>query len=354
MNIFETNCTNNASFAKTYYTNDLAKKSAIFYTTLGVEYVIELGSSSCFAGLNFNICLQNAPNPPLNDKVESAVELSVSPTLKPIQRIKGTTKYATFTNSFSAKCLSNASQDVWYKFVATQEAQVLRIYNVKNILPNDNEAKFAATVFNDSLGYRYCLSPNPNDSVRFINKLTVGRTYYIAVEYYNFDAANIDAGYDFELSLCTPPTPPNDLRENAQKVSVGKDWDCTNTTAGTTRWSGADGSNFPYNSDVWYKFVATSTAHEVKLENVIFIVKGANEEPKVQIFDSLLTKQLYYNQLSSKLVVGKTYYVQVATKELENQIYFNLFVTTPIDKTPNRVCANAIALTVNPSMVAFD
>ena len=57
---------------------------------------------------------------PANDKFENAVELSVSPTLKPIQRVKGTTKYATFTNSFSAKCLSNASQDVWYKFVATR------------------------------------------------------------------------------------------------------------------------------------------------------------------------------------------------------------------------------------------
>ena len=147
--------------------------------------------------------------------------------------------------------------------------------------------------------------------------MTIGQTYYVRIH-----TDNNLVYTDFEICIGTPPNPPaNDDCENVIELTVNSDLACTNTTTGTT--AGASQSlpacDGVADDDVWYKFVATSTRHRVK-------VSGITESSTiVEVFSGQCTSPtslncaiIYYYRNEgtyqfNDLTIGQTYYVRIHT-----------------------------------------
>lgn len=134
--------------------------------------------------------------------------------------------------------------------------------------------------------------------------------------------------------------------------------DCLSPTSGTT--AGATqtiaGCTGTADDDVWYEFVATSTAHQ------IVVTANAGMDPVVQLFSggcgtliSLVCKDDFGDGATetinySGLTTGNTYKVRIyhyfAGSGTGN---FTICITTPPPAPTNDACASAIPLTVNSS-----
>ncbi|MDP9960952.1 fibronectin type III domain-containing protein [Chryseobacterium lathyri] len=157
-------------------------------------------------------------------------------------------------------------------------------------------------------------------------------------------------------TLATPPA--NDNCAAAVVLTVNPDTSCTATTAGNTL--GATNSNVPVGActgtpddDVWYSFVAASTAHTVTLSNVVSTGANSSTSLYTQVFSgacgSLTSIQCGTTNTTtvSGLTVGQTYYVRVYNSNGTG--YNNSFViclSTPPPPPANDICSGAIALTV--------
>ena len=148
--------------------------------------------------------------------------------------------------------------------------------------------------------------------------------------------------------------PAND--ECAGAVSLTSAVSCVNT-AGTLHRATANGTNplgcFAAGTyyDVWYKFVATSSVHNVTLSGL-----GANiTSPQIQIYSGACGSLTSLGCASGTtltqtgLTTGNTYYVRVANATADpsgigTAANFNICVTTLTAPT-NDLCANATTLT---------
>lgn len=155
--------------------------------------------------------------------------------------------------------------------------------------------------------------------------------------------------------------PVNDNCASATSLTVNPNFNCGVTTAGTTE-SATQSSTAPVptcsatgiNDDVWYKFIATGTAHRVSLTNIaggvtamsFAVYSGTSCADLVQIGCNTA------NQLDlTGLTAGLTYWVRVytTTATVGSFATFNVCVGTPPPPPPYDVCSAAQPLTVNPN-----
>jgi hypothetical protein len=324
----------------------------ILIKTDTIDYFINLSVLACFYDINFDFCITDPPPVPPNDDFANAINLPVSPNLKPIVKIAGTTKYATYeTKRMSIQaCSGTDERDVWYKFKATQSTHLLRVGKLK--ATGSAPIKFIAYVYKDSLnGVAACYQTDLQDSTLLIKDLEAGKNYYLVIAYANFNFTNLKEGYSFEISMATPPTPANDLRTKPITLKEGKDWDCSQKIAGATRWATHDYN--PAIADVWYRFQATSKVYQIKLENIVYVNQNPTATPKLEAIDSLTGKSIKGNgNIMLNCDIGKVYYVLISTEGIFNQVYFDICLTEPIETAQNRFCENAPQIPVNQGFSA--
>ena len=271
-----------------------------------------------------------------NNECTNAIVAPVNSTQVCTNTISGTSVGATQSQ---VGCVGNADDDVWYKFVATNTAHTITV----------TEGTMSDSVFQLFSGTCAALIPmacsDPNSAT--IGSLTIGNTYYIRIYSY-FGAGNQGT---FTLCITTPPPPPaNDECINAVLAPVNAGATCTNTISGTTinatqSQSGCAGTA---DDDVWYKFVATSTAHTVT------ITTGTLSDSVFQVFSGTcgtLTPILCSDPPTAtfgNLVVGNTYYVRVYSYGAGYGAgTFTLCISTPPPPPANDECINAIVAPVN-------
>ncbi len=264
--------------------------------------------------------------PPANDECDNAVALCVNADLDNGIVTAGTTVGAS-ASAQADDVTGTPNTDVWYSFVATNDAHRVEILNVVNqgggtststdmgMGVYDGTGGCAALVFTDDS------DPNTLD----LTGLTIGTTYivrvygwYSSVQYNNFD---ISVG-----TPLPPPTPPaNDDCDNAIGLTVNLDYlngtVTAGTTVGATASTQADDVTGTPNTDVWFSFVAVYDAHRVELLNVVNQGGGTSTSTDMGmgVYDAtggcaglVLTDDSDPDTLNlTGLVAGTTYYVRV-------------------------------------------
>lgn len=152
----------------------------------------------------------------------------------------------------------------------------------------------------------------------------------------------------------------NDDCTGAIGLTVNPDASCGTTTSGTIELatdSGVTGSGCfgTDDDDVWYSFVATSTAHQISLLNV----SGSTTDLYHSVYNGTcgsLGSAIICSDPNSSTVTGltpgNTYYVQVYswTSTTGQTTTFDVCVGTPPPPPVNDDCSGATALTVNPDL----
>jgi hypothetical protein len=156
-------------------------------------------------------------------------------------------------------------------------------------------------------------------------------------------------------TFTTLPVPPmNDECSTAVSLTVNTDYNCGTVTAGTVLAatnSGVDVCAGTEDDDVWYSFVATSTAHRVSLLNIV----GNTTNMYHAVYDSApgcggLTTAIVCSDADTSnltgLTIGNTYYVQVYTYTAtgNRNTTFNICIGTPPPPPANDLCVNATNL----------
>ncbi len=190
---------------------------------------------------------------------------------------------------------------------------------------------------------------------------SAGVNYYVFISHY--DSSSTTTGtFTISRSCTAAPIPPaNDNCAGAIALTVNPDLSCGTVTAGTvlaaTNSGVASGCSGTADDDVWYSFVATSTAHQVSLLNVAgsatdmyhAVYSGASG---CGALGAALVCSDNNTSTIGGLTIGQTYYVQVYTytSTTGQTSTFDICIGTPPPPPANDNCAGAIALTVNPDL----
>lgn len=297
---------------------------------------------------------------PANDECINAVTLTVNPDLACGVTTAGNTLGA--TNSLAATpCTGNPDDDVWYKFVATNNTHYVRFSNIVSTGASTTTDMYVQ-VLSGACGSLTSVVCSDSDTTSIISGLTPGTTYYVRVYTYGGPGNNAS----FNICVGTPPAAPaNDECINATTVTVNPDMNCGSVVSGTTVSATSSGVSVgtctgTADDDVWYKFTATTTSHTVWLKNVVSAGLSSDTSLYTQVFSGAcgaltsikcITSNTAYTVLTG-LNAGETYYVRVynsntntATTTYANT--FDLCIGTLPPAPANDNCANAVGLTVN-------
>lgn len=231
--------------------------------TIGNVYRIRVFDKNTASFGTFNICVTYIPPPPANDNCSGAITLTPGASCV---NTSGTVEYATLSTPGTA-CGGNANDDVWYKFVATSTAvDITAVGAIGMDMVLELMSGTCGTLSNLA-----CANLSGSGGTEVISQggLTIGATYFIRVFDYG---SGYPGNSNFDICVVNQvvlyPPPLNDLCGNA--ISLTSNPTCI-PTAGTTLGgtnSGLAGNlcgGFVANpdDDVWYSFVATSSAHDI-------------------------------------------------------------------------------------------
>jgi len=294
------------------------------------------------------------PFPPANDNCAGAVTLTTNANFTCTNITSATLAGATASGESTPTSVGIPDDDVWFKFVATSTNHRITVSDVTGT-PTDLVHELLGGSCGGGL-YNLAIS-DPNESN--VADLTIGETYYIRV--FSLAVAN-NPSTNFKICIGTPPPPPtNDNCSGAIVLGVNSGTTCTVKGTGTLVSATDSGvvTTAPLtavgtpNDDVWYSFVATSTAHTITLSNKT----GTPTDLVNEIFQgtcaglvSLKVSDPDINVVTG-LTIGATYYVRVYSygTAAGASTTFDICITS---QTPPAVPANdnatgAIALTVN-------
>ncbi len=308
-------------------------------------YVRVLNVFGNISTASFSICIQAFPAPS-NDLCANATVLTAGSSCF---FTNGTFSGATISTP-PASCGSNAMQDVWYKFVATDPTMSVFVSATAGLNHGFEILKNSC----DGLSL-HCVNFNPsgNSESQLNNNYIVGETYYVRV-------LNVGGGISlatFNICVQSFPTPANDLCENA--ISLTPSSSCV-TTSGTFSGSSlvpeVTACGATVQQDVWYKFVATDPTMSVflsatnGLNHGFEIFKGSCDGIGLQCVNFNPSNNSE-SLLENFYIVGETYYVRVINfgggVSLANFTICIQAFPSPV----NDLCANAINITPTPTCV---
>ena len=228
---------------------------------------------------NANSMSSNLIAPPANDDCANATSLTVNTDFLCTTVSSGTVAEATASSTPNA-CPSSATRatdDVWFKFVATSTEHRISLQNISGSQLDLYHAVFNAGVTGDCSTLTvsdaiFCSDPDVSN----LTALTVGNTYFIRV--YTNDTGTHDTTFD--ICIGTAPLPPtNDECSTAEAVTsfpfnVSVDATSATNNAGFIDVSGCGGA---MNDGVWYTIIGDGS-------NVTIDVSPTAWDAKIAIY----------------------------------------------------------------------
>lgn len=266
------------------------------------------------------------------------------------------------TNSLPAPSCATPDDDIWYQFTANSSSIIFKYSNARNIVTGTQTSPSFALYQNScpsNANTFFCQVVNVSGSgFRIINGLTPGTTYYLRLWSLN---AGVAMGIDFCIQD-VPAPPSNDDCANAQAITtLAPGSSCTSpipaTTVGATQSVPAPScsSSNSHNDDIWYSFVANTSAVSIQFSNARLATTNGNANLGYAVYSTscpTTTATLHCNGnlgtnsgsvTVNALVPGLTYYIRFFSLSDNNYMTFN-FCVIDVIVAPNDECANALNL----------
>lgn len=341
--VYETSCAGSEILCSQVNTNTASG------LTIGVTYFVRVYTATTTAGqtTDFTICITTPPAPPTNDNCTGAIALSPS----------ASCVYSTYNNNNATDssgetapgCANYVGSDVWFSIVVPANGSLTIDTDDLGAITDGGMAAYSGTC--GALNLLQCNddgSANGLMPMIVLTGLTPATTIYIRVWEYGGD---IQGNFGICVTSPTPPTPPtppaNDDCNDAISLTVNSGATCTSTTSGTIAGSTASvqasGCGGTADDDVWYSFVATSTAHTVSLLNVTGsttdLYHSVYSGTCATIGSPIICSDPNSSQING-LTVGNTYYVRVYswTSSTGQTSTFDICIGTPPPPPTNVTC----------------
>lgn len=248
------------------------------------------------------------------------------------------------TNSIAApNCGLNASQDVWFQFVANAETNFIQLGATSGL--NHGFQLFEETCDGLAIQCVNAAGANAIESGLF-NNFVVGTTYFIRV----FNANSTTSSANFTICVQSIPAPEINACSNAQIIVPSSI--CVNNPAS---FSGASVS-FPAptceinsSQDIWFQFVATTETNFIQLSassglnHGFQIFEGSCAGSSINCVNAAGVNAIE-SGLFNNFIVGNTYFVRVFNvNAVLSTANFNICIqsyATP----PNNSCTDAQVL----------
>ncbi len=217
--------------------------------------------------------------PPANDDCANATTLTVNSDFLCTTVSSGTVAEATASSTPNAcpGSATEATDDVWFKFVATSTEHRISLQNVSGSQTDLYHAVFNAGAAGDcsTLAVSDAIFCSDDDTSN-LTALTVGNTYFIRV--YTNDTGTHDTTFD--ICVGTAPLPPaNDECANAESVTAFPFTSSVDATSSTNNGGFIDvaGCGGAMNDGVWYTMVGDGS-------NVTINVEPAGWDAKIAVY----------------------------------------------------------------------
>ncbi|MBF9142163.1 fibronectin type III domain-containing protein [Hymenobacter properus] len=360
MDIRSGNCTSSTSLLCTNVFAGSTSGTVVGGLTTNQQYYIRIYANGATqplpANATFTLCISPAPTPPANDECANAVAVPVTTTCA--SPVSGTVDAA--SQSLAPASCNSANtpiaQDVWYSFVASGSSQLITINSRFTAVVEVRSGTCAASTSVT------CYTTLATVTVgTLVGNLTNGQTYFLRV--YAAGTAQPTA-INATFTLCIspgPPPPANDECANAVPVTASTTTSCGTSVSGTVEnasqslpgtagCGGGSGSA----GDVWYSFVASSSAHTVLLTPTQGILTFEVRSGTCAASSNLSCNTVFTNGTQpvtvSGLTNGQTYFIRVYSTALTpptgTAAGFTLCLSTPPPPPANDDCAGALTLPV--------
>jgi large repetitive protein len=336
-----------------YAASGTGKKELNFFIPGTTYYIRVVNSIPSKLDFTFDIGVSAGFPPPPNDFCNAAIPLTINPTLVAKTKTLGNFKKAVSTFITGNPC-QYQNYDVWYSFVAKSDRHRFEIAN-STPFTGTRVGIYEGSCTN--LKWVTCLivGKDADESTAF--NLTVGKKYFVQC------IADNDTDQPFSIAITTPPpAPDNDYFTKAQTLAINQNYACSKLGWGTTF------NASPYaKPDIWYKFKATSTSHQISFHNI------KSKKPPVDVFFYNTIFFVYATPTPSSfftiyppgaigapigdfkehhldyLTIGDTYYINVVNFDPENVISFEVCVSTASQTDTNIKCQDALEIPTNPT-----
>jgi hypothetical protein len=353
--VFEGTCTNLQSIAciNTAPANepDVALINAL---TPGKTYylrVYDIGGGSSDTR-KFTICINEATKLIDNDDCSGATEITPWYDGSGGDRIKLSSIGATQS---MPGCYGTAEDDIWAKFTATSTRHRLLASGNSSYINPVIEAFSGDCAQLQSLGCVYRNPLNPYvDIILDLENLTPGKVYYYRI----YGSGGNTQRVIISTAVATlPAVPANDEASGAILLSANNNNDCTsilktNTGYATQSMPTCNQNDYPAR-DVWYKFVASSSAQQITVASTDY------DNYSFQVFSgspaNLSSMACVNNETDNEadiavlnnLIPGNTYYLRIYQSygAASESSRFSVCVNIPVTSLANDNCQGAIAVT---------
>ena len=319
-------------------------------TIPGAIYYLRVFSLNSGTGQgDFNICV-TSPSP-LNDDCLGAINVPVNNDNNCTITTTGNTNGATSSGIYGNCVYGPADDDVWFKFTAAASAHTIIVTPSASGGINDLVMELYHGNCSVYMSGNGCANNTSGTAAELLvaEGLTAGVVYYLRI----YSATNYSGG-NGEFSVCIKNTVTNDDCSGAISIPVNDDATCSNVYHGTSVGSSQSGiaiCNSNSIQDVWYSFVASSTAYSI---SVTAELAGGIVYPGWQLFSgdcNNLVSLGCANEVSTfeNLVIGNTYYLQIYPQPTNGSQHgaFIICVQSINLSLPNDICAGAINLPIN-------
>ncbi|AEA45322.1 hypothetical protein Fluta_3350 [Fluviicola taffensis DSM 16823] len=324
-----------SSFGENYFNNNFVP---------GQLYTIRVFNAGVVSNASFSICVRKYPSP-ANDLCANATILTPN------------TNCVTTTGTFSGamfdggtpSCASGASQDVWYRFTATDSTMSIS-------LTAESGLNHGFEVIQASCGGSVLLCVNSSSSgfgeSYFNNNFIPGQVYYVRV----FNVSGSLTTSSFDICVRKFPVPVNDQCVNATVLTPNTTCIITTGTFSGAMMNGGAPSCAPGSTqDLWYRFTATDSTMSISLtaesglNHGFELLQGSCNGPVLQCVNSSSSGfgESYFN---NNFIPGQVYYVRVFNVLSLNTASFGICVRKfPVPV--NDQCVNATVLTPNTTCI---
>ena len=269
-----------------------------------VYYIRVFNASAGLSSTTFGICIRKFPTP-VNDLCANATELIPTTAL--------TYTYGSFSgallDAISPACATSSSQDIWYKFTATDSIMSITLSG-ETYLNHGFEIRQGGC--NGTVLECINTAATGYSEGYFNNNFVPGQVYYIRV----FNASAGLSTVNFGISIRKYPKPVNDDCANATGILP--------TTALTYTYGSFSGSMLDggiaacattASQDIWYKFIATDTIMSITLSGETYLNHGFDIRQggcNGTVLECINTVSTGYSEgyVNNNFVPGQVYYVR--------------------------------------------